>query len=232
MGAFHPRIADLPDDFAIFPLAGALLLPQGRLPLNIFEPRFLAMTEDALAAGRMIAMIQPDLSRPADAAGNPALFRVGCLGRLISFSETDDGRYLITLDGLIRFRLVEERPMHRGYRRVRGDFTPFAADLSPAAPLDAAPLDAAYDRAALLDALRAYFGHRGLEANWNSIGQIPDEALVLTLSMACPFDPLERQALLEAHTQADRAETLLALLRIGTHQPPTEDGDGRQIRAS
>jgi Lon protease-like protein len=234
MGAFQLRIADLPTEFAIFPLAGALLLPQGRLPLNIFEPRYLAMTEDAMAAGRMFAMIQPDMSRAdpykaenAGAGAPPALYRVGCLGRLVSFSETDDGRFLITLDGLIRFRLVEELAMHRGYRRVRGDFSAYAEDLAPATVRNPA-----YDRAALLDALRAYFTHRGLDANWDSIAQLPDDALVLTLCMACPFDPLEKQALLEAPSPADRAQTLLALLRIDTHQPPSENGDSGHLRAS
>jgi Lon protease-like protein len=203
---------DLPAEFPIFPLSGALLLPGGKLPLNIFEPRYLAMTEDALAAGRMIAMIQPDPSPPPGPTG-PPLLRVGCLGRVSSFSESEDGqRYLITLRGVARFIVLEELAMRRGYRRVRGDFSAFAADLAIPPPLH-------LDRDGLLDALRAYFLHHGLEANWEAIRQIEDARLVTTLSMVCPFDMLEKQALLEADTPSARAEILLALLRIDTHTP-------------
>src|SRR6478736_4262076 len=129
MPAFHPRFADLPAEIAVFPLSGALLLPQGRLPLNIFEPRYLAMALDSLAQGRMFGMVQPDAQKPRGATG-PALYRVGCLGRLSSFSETDDGRLLVTLAGLIRFRIAGELPLAPGgYRRVRADYAEFAADL-------------------------------------------------------------------------------------------------------
>ena len=124
MANFHPRLEDLPGEFPVFPLPGALLLPRGKLPLSIFEPRYLAMTEDALGQGRMFGMIQPDPTVP-DTATGPALFRVGCLGRLSSFSETDEGHYLITLTGVIRFAIAAEIDMRRGYRRVRGDFAPY-----------------------------------------------------------------------------------------------------------
>jgi Lon protease-like protein len=211
MPAFEPRPEDLPRDFPIFPLPGALLLPRGKLPLNIFEPRYLAMTEDALGAGRMFAMIQPDPRQPEGPTG-PGLYRIGCLGRLVSFSETDDGRYLITLFGLTRFTVAEELPMRRGYRRVRADFSAFAADL--AAEGEAEP---GYDRAVLLQSLRGYFTRRGFEANWDAINQMPDDALVVTLSMVCPFEPAEKQALLETVTPANRALALLALLQIETH---------------
>src|ERR1700691_1478865 len=130
MTGFRTRFEDLPTEFAVFPLPGVLLLPRGRLPLNVFEPRYLALTEDALAAGRMFAMIQPDARRP-DGPSGPGLYRIGCLGRLVSFSETDDGRYLITLFGLARFAIAEELPVRRGYRRVRADFSGFEADLEP-----------------------------------------------------------------------------------------------------
>jgi Lon protease-like protein len=218
MPAFEPRAEDLPRDFAIFPLPGALLLPRGKLPLNIFEPRYLAMTEDALAAGRMFGMIQPDGRQPEGPTG-PGLYRIGCLGRLVSFSETDDGRYLITLFGLARFAVAEELPMRRGYRRVRADFADFAADL--AAP-EAEP---GYDRVTLLQSLRGYFTHRGFDANWDAIKQMPDDALLVTLSMVCPFEPAEKQALLEAATPAERARALLALLQIETHAVGRDAGD-------
>jgi Lon protease-like protein len=202
---------DLPRVIPIFPLQGALLLPRGQLPLNIFEPRYLAMTEDALGAGRMFGMIQPDETQPEGANG-PALYRVGCLGRLISFSETEDGRFLITLAGVARFAVGRELEMHRGYRRVRADYTAFADDLR----LDASP---AIDRGPIMDALRGYFTRAGIDANWEAVQRLPDPTLVVTLSMLCPFAPVEKQALLEAASEADRASTLLALLRMGGTEP-------------
>src|SRR3978361_1464504 len=127
-GAPH-RLDDLPEEFPVFPLTGALLLPGGRLPLNIFEPRYLAMIEDSMATGRMLGVVQPD-KRPASGDTGPGLYRTGCLGRILSFSETDDGRYLITLAGLIRFTIVMEIEPARGYRRVRGVLSLYAADLA------------------------------------------------------------------------------------------------------
>jgi len=200
---------DLPATFPVFPLSGVLLLPRGRLPLNVFEPRYLAMTEDALGAGRIIGMVQPDPLRAAPVAG-PGLYRVGCLGRICSFSVTEDNRYLVTLTGLCRFAIAEELAAERGYRRVRGEFVPFLGDLQP-------PTVAGFDREELLAALRGYFAHRGFDANWEAIGQLNDEMLITTLAMACPFEPAEKQALLEAPDQSERAATLLALLRIDTH---------------
>lgn len=210
MPPFHPRVEDLPAEFPVFPLPGALLLPRGKLPLNIFEPRYLAMTEDALAAGRMFAMVQPDTSQPP-LKGGPSLFTIGCLGRLTSFSETDDGRYLVTLFGLIRFSIASELPMRRGYRRVRGDFSDYHRDLDP--PAD--PPEIGGGRQAVLTALRGYFAHNGFEANWDAIERMPDDTLVTTLCMVCPFEPAEKQALLEASTERDRSAILLALLEMG-----------------
>lgn len=214
---FHPRTEDLPTEFPVFPLAGAFLLPHGKLPLNIFEPRYKAMVEDALAAPRMLAMIQPDPNATVGPSG-PGLYRIGCLGRLSSFSETDDGRYLITLSGLQRFSIDAELGMRRGYRRVRADFSRFAADL------DAQPTLRGVEREPLLAALRAFFTHRGIDANWDAIRKMPDDALVLTLSMVCPFEAAERQALLEALTDADQAATLLALLQMGAAGPGMTPG--------
>lgn len=222
MAAFHLRVENLPAEIAVFPLPGALLLPRGKLPLNIFEPRYLAMTEDALGAGRMFGMIQPDAAQP-DGPNGPALYRVGCLGRLVSFSETEDGRFLIALAGVARFAVVEELGMRRGYRRVRADFSAFAADLDQNAP-QATP--ATMDRDTMLAALRTYFTHAGINANWEAVQRLPDDMLVVTLSMLCPFAPVEKQALLEAATQADRAATLLALLRMGATEPDPS-GTGR-----
>jgi hypothetical protein len=218
MAPFHPRLAELPEEIAVFPLSGALLLPQGRLPLNVFEPRYLAMTLDSLANGRMFGMVQPD-ARARRGETGPGLYRVGCLGRLSSFSETDDGRLLITLTGLARFRIVEELPLHEdGYRRVRADYADFAADLVLDGP---AP---ALDRAEILAALRPYFRARAIDANWDAVEQMGDAMLVTTLSMVCPFEAPEKQALLEAPGIGDRAQTLVALMRMGAaaNAPPAE----------
>jgi Lon protease-like protein len=219
MPPFHPRLADLPREIAVFPLSGALLLPQGRLPLNIFEPRYLAMIMDSLANGRMLGMVQADARAPKG-PGGPGLYRIGCLGRLSSFSETDDGRLLITLTGLVRFRIIEELAVApSGYRRVRADYDAFAADLAIEAndPL-------AVDRAELLSALRPYFRARGIEANWDAVEQTADDMLVTTLSMVCPFDVPEKQALLEAPDAGERARMLVALMRMGAaaNSPPSE----------
>jgi Lon protease-like protein len=217
MTVFHPYPEDLPSEFAVFPLTGALLLPKGKLPLNIFEPRYLAMVLDSLAAGRMFGMVQPDPQAPKLEHG-PGLYRVGCLGRLSSFSETDDGKLLITLTGLIRFTIDSELDLCRGYRRVRGDFSRYHDDLD----VTAATLDLERDK--LLAALKGYFAHRGVDANWDAIRRMSDDALVVTLGMACPFEPVEKQALLEAPTAAERAATLLALLQMGAAGPDLPPG--------
>ncbi len=220
MSAHHPTLEDLPAEFPVFPLTGALLLPGGRLPLNIFEPRYLAMIEDAMAAGRYFGMVQPD-RRLARGDTGPGLYRTGCLGRISSFSETDDGRYLITLSGLIRFTIVEEVEPARGYRRVRGALAAFASDLADSAP--DAETELPYERTHLLDALHRYFTHAGVEANWDAISAMPDAALVVSLCMACPFDAEEKQALLEARDSAERARALLALLEINAFDDRRDD---------
>ncbi len=211
MSLLHPTQADLPSDFPIFPLPGALLLPHGRLPLNIFEPRYLAMVDDSLAQDRMFGMIQPNIHAPR-APNGPSLYQIGCLGRLSQFAETEDGRYLITLTGVSRFRLVEELPIRRGYRRASAEFTPFAADLSPAGG------GMGVNRGELLAALRPFFLMHGIDANWEVIERMPEAMLVTTLAMLCPFDDAEKQALLEAPTEGDRAADLLALLRMSVHE--------------
>ncbi len=206
----------IPSEFAIFPLSGAVLLPGGKLPLNIFEPRYLNMIEDALGHGRVLGMIQPDENR-ADTPTGPGLYRVGCVGLITSFSETEDGRFLVTLAGLTRFAMSVELEMRRGYRRIRADLARYARD----GQMDARP--SGVDREPLLRALRAYFTVRGFDANWDAIDDMPDAALVSTLSMVCPFEPAEKQVLLEADTTADRSRALLALLEIGAHLSDTGD---------
>ncbi len=211
MSVLHPTQADLPSEFPIFPLPGALLLPHGRLPLNIFEPRYLALVEDSLAQGRMFGMIQPNTHAPRSPNG-PSLYQIGCLGRLSQFAETDDGRFLITLSGVSRFRVVEELPVRRGYRRISAEFSPFEDDLSPSGT------SMGIKRAELLGALRPFFTMHDIDANWEAIERMPEAMLVTTLAMLCPFDDAEKQALLEAPTEADRAADLLALLRMSIHE--------------
>ncbi|HEX9835335.1 MAG TPA: LON peptidase substrate-binding domain-containing protein [Alphaproteobacteria bacterium] len=211
-GPFDPTFEELPRQIPIFPLTGVLLLPRGRLPLNIFEPRYLAMTRDALAGPRLIGMIQPE--RASDAGGDqPPVFRTGCAGRIIQFGETPDGRYLITLTGLIRFDVGSELPPKDGYRRIMPVYAPYRADLERAAP-------GQVDRARLLAALKRFFERRQIGADWSAIEQAADEQLVTVLAMMCPFHPGEKQALLEAPDLARRCATMIALLEMSV----AEDG--------
>lgn len=200
----YVKASDLPQVIAVFPLAGAIVLPRGQLPLNIFEPRYLNMVDDAMAGDRIIGMIQPmGASRTT-----PALSPVGCAGRITSFAETSDGRYLITLTGISRFRVASELPSAAPYRQVRALFQPFEADLAAAAD------DGTFERRPFLDALKAYLEHRALEIDWETAEGAPSEALINSLSMALPFEAAEKQALLEAAAVQDRAQVLTTLLRI------------------
>jgi uncharacterized protein len=214
MAQGYVRAADLPQVIPVFPLPGAILLPRGQLPLNIFEPRYLNMIDDAMAGDRIIGMIQP----LSGSRATPKLSPVGCAGRITSFAETSDGRYLITLTGCARFRLASELPTQTPYRQVRADFTAYEADLA-APPVD----DVGLDRDGLLDALRAYLETRGLDIDWDTAETAPPEALINSLSMALPFDPPEKQALLEAASLTDRSDVLTALMTIDAAE--TGDGD-------
>ena len=209
--------AALPDIIPIFPLTGVLLLPRARLPLNIFEPRYLAMTRDALGGARLIGMVQP--SDPEEGGMNPVVYPTGCAGRITAFAETDDGRYLITLTGVSRFRIGQELPLLSGYRRVVPDWREFAGDLVPA--------DAGFDRERLVRGLRLFFGQRQIEADWSMIEKAPAEHLVSSIAMLCPFAPSEKQALLEAATLDARAELLTALIEMAAVAPAPEGGTSR-----
>jgi Lon protease-like protein len=214
---FDPIFEDLPRVIPIFPLPGALLLPHGRLPLNIFEPRYLNMTLAALAADeRMIGMIQPE----ADGEP-PPIYRTGCAGRLTSFSETEDGRFLITLAGLCRFDVVDELPLLDGYRRVVADYHRYRDDM---AVVD----DQGIDRERLLAALRGYLEIQGVEANWEAVEQADGASLVTSLAMTCPFQVSEKQALLEAADVTQRAEIMVALLEMAVLAKGDEGGQTRQ----
>ena len=206
----YRKSTDLPLVIPVFPLDGAMLLPGGQLPLNIFEPRYLNMIDDVMAGDRLIGMVQtqtPPAGETADPA-RPHLAQIGCAGRITSYAETGDGRYLITLTGICRFRLGAELPVQTPYRQVRADFAPFEHDLAEGGEETAA------DRPALLDALKAYLERRGLEVDWRMAKEAPLEALVNSLAMALPFEGPEKQALLEADTLEARRQALTALLRI------------------
>ncbi len=213
-------LADLPETLPVFPLPGALLLPRARLPLNIFEPRYLAMLDDALKSGhRLIGMVQP-LDRPG---AEPGLYPIGCAGRVTSLCETEDGRYLIALTGVARFRIRREVEGFTPYRRVAADWGDFATDLDPAAR-GADQWPEAVCRAEFLALLRRYFDTVELDCDWSSLQEAEPELLVNALAMMCPFAAEEKQALLEAPTLADRAETLIALMRFAL---ATREGEGR-----
>lgn len=202
---FDPAFEQLPSTTPIFPLSGVLLLPGGKLPLNIFEPRYLAMTRDALAGDRIVGMVQP-LEGQVEASV-PEVYSLGCAGRITSFAETDDGRYEITLSGLCRFDIAREIEPVNGYRRVISNFAPYRGDYEEAP-------SGIIDRKRLVDALRQYFKLQNIDADWKAIQSTPDERLVTTLAMVCPFEPSEKQALLQSPNLAERGRVMTALFEM------------------
>ena len=220
---FDPAFDQLPATLPIFPLPGILLLPRGKLPLNIFEPRYLAMVRDALRSDRLIGMIQP--SEGAPGATEPVkdgvpVYSTGCAGRITTFSETDDGRFLVTLRGLIRFTVVNEIPTVGGYRRVVADYARFRADFD-------SETATVVDRPRLIGALRAYFTLHNISADWDAITQTADEKLVTSLAMICPFESSEKQALLESANLAERCRLMTALIEMAVLD---RSGDGEAAR--
>lgn len=197
----------LPAIVPIFPLSGVLLLPRSPLPLHIFEPRYRAMTRDALDGDGYIAMVQPSGQGGQNADPmNPPVYPVACLGRIITSEDADDGRYNIVLKGQIRLRIAQEVSPKDGYRRVEADYSGFRADLTPARE--------EIERPQLLEALRGYLERRNLQANWDDAQKASNEALVNALAAACPFSPQEKQALLEAGTVAERCALMIALCEM------------------
>ncbi|HXR95252.1 MAG TPA: LON peptidase substrate-binding domain-containing protein [Rhizomicrobium sp.] len=207
---FH-SLSDLPPTLPIFPLTGVVLLPHSALPLNVFEPRYLALVDDALSGNRLIGMIQPTESE--EEVLKPRLSDVGCAGRIVSYRETEDNRYLITMAGVCRFKVKEEIPVLSPYRQVACDFAPFASDLAQSETAD-------FPRERLLAALKHYLSRRDMKADWKSVMTAPPESLVNALSMMCPFEPAEKQALLEAPSWVERVATLVTLLEISTAPGP------------
>lgn len=208
-------IPDLPDVIPLFPLPGALLLPRAHLPLHIFEPRYLAMLEDALKTPqRLIGMIQP----AEDGTGpNRRLHHIGCAGRLTAFSETEDGRYMITLTGRSRFRLRTELGGFTPYIRGEVDWNGFARDLGPV------ERDPGFDRERFFPQLHKYFQAEGLQTDWDSLQDAEDELLINSLAMLCPFEPEDKQALLEAPSLETRRETLVTLIEFALRGGGQED---------
>jgi uncharacterized protein len=198
---------DCPPLVPLFPLSGALLLPRGQLPLNIFEPRYLAMFDDALKSHRVIGIIQPDAEEP-DSGPAPALYRTGCIGRITQFSESGDGRYLLTLTGVSRFRVEQELPATTPYRQAVVTYEPYLVDFTARAGEDQV------DRAGLIKTLRDFAKVHELKIDWKSVNDAPNEALVNALAMMSPFGPREKQALLEAQDLKSRSEVLVAITQI------------------
>ncbi len=196
---------DMPAIIPVFPLAGALLLPRGQMPLNVFEPRYLAMVDDALRGHRLIGMVQPE---GGEVRGRPPLYPLGCAGRVTSFAETGDGRYLVTLTGVARYTIVEEMSVITPYRQCRVDFSAFVRDFAEDASSENV------DRAGLLRTLRNFADAHDLSVDWKGIDDAPNDALVNALSMMSPFGPKEKQALLEAADLKSRADVLIAIAEV------------------
>jgi Lon protease-like protein len=207
----YSSLEDLPAKLPVFPLTGAVLLPRGELPLNIFESRYLAMIDVALRSDRLIGVIQP--TEHEDTVLTPALSKVGCAGRITSFRETDDGRVLITLTGVCRFRLAEELATKTPFRQIRPDYAPFPGDLVADSATD-------FPRERLMGALKSYLSQRDLKADWRSVMSAPPEMLVNALAMLCPFEPAEKQALVEAPSWHERVDTLVTLLEMSAAPVP------------
>ena len=220
-GNAHYRLAkDLPSTIPIFPLEGALLLPGGRMPLNIFEPRYLQMVDEAITGSRLIGIIQPSLDGALRDDGEPELCNVGCIGRIIAFSESGDGRYLISLQGVCRFRVAHELTVKTPFRQCKP--APFLTDL------DEGQAANEIDRPSLLRAFRAYLQANDLEADWESVSRAENAMLVNALSMMAPYGPAEKQALLEAADLKTRAETLIAITEMALARENEDFGSSLQ----
>ena len=203
----YQKPADLPGRISVFPLSGALLLPAGQMPLNIFEPRYLAMIDHAMATDRIIGMVQPRFNQ-SDRSAIPQMADIGCAGRIVQFAETGDGRYLITLAGICRFRILDEADVNTPFRQCNMSAAAYADDFNPKKGEDAV------DRKSLLHAFRHYLVANDLEADWDSVNEASNASLVTALAMMAPAGPAEKQALLEADDHKSRAQLLIAITEI------------------
>ena len=207
MNVTYEGSQDLPDVVPVFPLSGALLLPRGQMPLNIFEPRYVAMIDAALRSARLIGMVQP-LEDQTGVESDPRLHKVGCLGRVVQFAETGDGRYIVSLAGVARFTVLEELSAITPFRQCRISAAAFESDFKPRYG------EGEVDRGTVLRALLKFTEATGLQIDWTGIEKAPNEALVNALSMMAPFGTREKQALLEAPDLRTRAETLVAIAEM------------------
>lgn len=203
-------LTDLPDIIPLFPLKNVILLPRSNLPLNIFEPRYLQMTDDVLGTNRLIGMIQPQSGFEAELSADvlTPLRTTGCIGRLTEFSETEDGRLLITLTGICRFDVLNEEKADLPYRLFKVDYTKYENDLKEGHG------EEKVDREQLLSILKTYLQLHELDADWDSIHQSSNEFLVNTLSIISPYGTEEKQALLETPDLKKRSEVLMALAEM------------------
>ena len=223
MSPFDPPFDELPGVLPVFPLTGVLLLPRGRLPLNIFEPRYLNMIRDGLAPPRMIGMIQPAKAQSEAEETDPKLYATGCAGRITQFEETGDGRFVLNLLGVCRFDIVEELAKQNDYRRCAVDWSRYDQDMGSSPDAVTPP----FDRSRLRSPLERYFKRRDINANWDAIEKLDDDRLINTIAMLCPFAAPEKQALLEAPDQIQRGELLLAILEMAS-MADTDDNETRQ----
>ncbi len=207
-GAFGDIGVDaLPEELPLFPLSGALLLPHGHLPLNIFEPRYLSMVEDALGIGRIIGMVQPRNPFGDPVPDDAVLYPVGCTGRIVSFEETETGHLFIALRGMCRFSITRELPLEKGYRRAQVDYQAFGGDIHD----DEGQI---VNRPRLIGAVRKFLELKDIEVDWQAIEEAADETLVTSLAMICPFEPREKQALLESPGVTERGDLLTSLMEM------------------
>lgn len=216
----YRRGSDVPNVVPVFPLSAALLLPGGRMPLNVFEPRYLQMIDEAMTGTRLIGMIQPSLDGAVRKDGEPQICEVGCLGRVTSLAETGDGRYLIVLQGVCRFRVTSELSVRTPFRQCR--IVSFEGDLNEEQGAGE------INRPALLKTFRAYLEANGLDADWESVSRAENTMLVNALSMMAPYGPAEKQALLEAQDLKSRAETLIAITEMTLARENEDSGPSLQ----
>ncbi len=208
---------DLPTEFPIFPLTGAVLYPYTRMPLNIFEPRYLSLVDAVLAGSRYMGMVQPRQSTTETVANDGDIYDIGCLGRLTAFAEADDGRYVITLTGVCRYKVIRELPLKDGYRRIVADYSMFKTSVPPQE-------GATYDRTCFMKTLSAYLGKLGAEQNQQSFEHANDQALITAVAMSAPFSPSEKQAILECIDLEDQAEMVRSIMEMSAYDKKDDDG--------
>ena len=218
----RPTFDELPSELSVFPLPGVLLLPNGRLPLNIFEPRYLNMVLDSLGEGRLIGMVQATELAPDPIPDDAELFNTGCVGKIVSFAESPDGRIQLVLEGLCRFSIKGDAGLHRGYRRVEADYSLFRQDMDETAQQ--------LDRDVFRDLLERYFKAKQISVDWDMVDNLEDDYLIANLGMMCPFNAQEKQALLEAQDRTQMIEIMMSLMEMAVQESGSIANDNSQVR--